>query len=163
MKFEPHADIMTKPVPPPLKRPDPFLQRVHTVIEDWIDTEWDRKEAIRNEALALGWNTDRATRYRDAVLTTHRLADCIDGMSEATFRRELEKLHAPKPGELIRSARIRFAAKLLTHTRLRVNQIGKRAGYKNEKHFTDAFRAEFDTTPSEYRRQFINTNGASTT
>ena len=147
-------NINSRPPPPPPS--NPFLQRVLNVIEDWIETEWDRKEAIRAEALALGWNTERSTRYRDAVLSTHRLAACIDGMSEATFRRELEKLKAPTPGELIRKARIRHAAKLLINTRLRVNRVGKQAGYRNEKHFTDAFRAEFKATPSEYRRRLIN-------
>jgi len=145
----------TNPSPQP-KPDDPFLQRVHAIIDEWIEGEWDKKEAIRSEALALGWNTERATRYQDATLTTHRLAMRVDGMSEATFRRELQKLNAPRPGELIRKARIRFAAKLLTDTRLRVNKIAKRAGYDNEKHFTDAFRSEFKTTPSEYRRRFIN-------
>lgn len=152
--------------PGPQRKPDdPFLQRVHAIIDEWIEGEWDKKEAIRSEALALGWNTERATRYQDATLTTHRLAMRVDGMSEATFRRELQKLNAPRPGELIRKARIRFAAKLLTDTRLRVNKIAKRAGYDNEKHFTDAFRSEFKTTPSEYRRRFINGDdktGAST-
>ncbi|MBS0232540.1 MAG: helix-turn-helix transcriptional regulator [Proteobacteria bacterium] len=140
---------------PPL---DPFLRRVLTAIEEWIETEWARKESIRTEALTGGWTTERKSRLRDATLTTNRLANHLDGMSEATFRRELEKLGAPPPGELIRKARIRYAAKLLTHTRLLVNKVGKRCGYRSEKHFTDAFRAELKTTPSAYRRSAINQN-----
>ncbi len=141
-------------------RLDPFLQRVQAIIDDWIEGEWDRREAIRSEALALGWTAERAARYNDALLTTHRLATRVDDMSEATFRRELEKLAAPKPGEMIRKARLRYAAKLLTHTRFRVSQVGKRSGYNDGKHFADAFRAEFNCTPSEYRRRFISsTNG----
>lgn len=163
MDLEPFAIAMTSDAEPTPARVDPFLQRVQAVIENWIEEEWDKKEAIRNEAVALGWNPERVARYKDAILTTHRLADCMDGMSEATFRRELEKLHAPKPGELIRKARIRFAAKLLTHTRLRVNKVAKRAGYDDKKHFTDAFRAELQVTPSEYRRRFISNNGEPTT
>jgi AraC-like DNA-binding protein len=161
MKHEPLVIAMTDAQPPP-QRSDPFLQRVPTIIEEWIEGEWEKKEAIRSEALALGWNAERAARYQDAILTTHRLALRVDGMSEATFRRELEKLHAPKPGELIRKARIRYAAQLLTHTRLRVNMIAKRAGYDNEKHFTDAFRAAFKVTPSEYRRRAIDNGGGAT-
>jgi AraC-like DNA-binding protein len=157
MKHQPHAVAMTSTEGRP-HGADPFLMRVQTIIEEWIEGEWDRKETIRAEAVALGWTTERATRYRDAILTTDRLANSLDGMSEATFRRELEKLGAPTPGELIRKARIRFAAKLLTHTRLQVNKIAKRAGYKSEKHFTDAFRAELKSTPSEYRRAMIRSN-----
>ncbi|WP_414463383.1 helix-turn-helix transcriptional regulator [Hyphomicrobium sp. DY-1] len=136
---------------------DPFLRRVYATIDDWIASEWERKEAIRTEALSSdGWTPERHARLRDATLTTHRLANRIDGMSEATFRRELAKLGAPPPGELIRKARMRHATKLLTHTRLMIHKIAKRCGYKSEKHFADAFRAEFHTTPSEYRRKFIS-------
>lgn len=152
---ETHSVMITRAGPPSRPIVDPFLQRVLTIIDEWIATEWDRKEAIRNEANALGWTTERTARYKDAVLTTHRLATLVDGVSEATFRRQLEQLAAPPPGELIRKARIRHAAKLLVTTRLMVNKVGKRAGYRNEKHFSDAFRATFKTTPSEYRRRFI--------
>ncbi len=40
--------------------------------------------------------------------------------------------------------------------KVEARKVAKRAGYDNEKHFTDAFRAEFKTTPSDYRRRFIN-------
>lgn len=127
-----------------------------SVIEEWIESEWENKDRIRAEASALGWNNARAARYRDADLTTSVLAARIDGMSDAKFRRELKKLGALPPGELIRKARIRFAAKLLTHTRLLVKQIAERSGYASEKHFSDAFRAEHGCTPSNYRRTAIN-------
>jgi AraC-like DNA-binding protein len=137
-------------------RPEhPFLKRVVAIIDEWIEGEWDRKEAIRYEASALGWNAEREARYRDATLTAELLAMRVDGMSDAKFRRELKKIGAPRPGDLIRKARIRHAAKLLTHTRLLVKQIAERAGYSSEKHFTDAFRAELKSTPSRYRRASI--------
>lgn len=138
--------------------PDPFLQRVLLIIQEWIEDEWETREAVRLEAAALGWNIERASRYRDSILTTPGLASRVDGMSEAKLRRELEKLEAPPPGELIRKARIRYAARLLVETRLLVKEVAHHAGYDNEKHFTDAFRAEHGTTPSDYRRAFISNN-----
>lgn len=138
---------------------NPFLQRVLLIIDDWVAEEWGRREAIRNEAAALGWNNERTARYRDTILTAPTLACRVDGMSEAKLRRELEKVGAPTPGELIRKARIRHAAQLLIATRLLVKEVAHRAGYENEKHFTDAFRAEYQATPSDYRRTFINGAG----
>lgn len=134
---------------------NPFLQRVLFIIDEWIADEWSLKEAIKNEASALGWNNERAARYRDSILTTPTLASRVDGMSEAKLRRELEKAGATTPGELIRKARLRLAARLLIETRLLVKEVAHRAGYDSEKHFTDAFRAEYDATPSDYRRAFI--------
>lgn len=150
------------PPPPPLAE-DPFLARVLAIIDACIQSEWDRKEAIKAEAMALGWNAERAARYRNATLTTEHLAARVDGVSEAKFRRDLEKVGAAPPGELIRKARIRHAARLLITTRLLVKQVAKRAGYKSEKHFTDAFRAELGATPSEYRRRFISKNSGAKT
>lgn len=134
---------------------DPFLQRVMFIIDGWVEGEWEAKEAIRHEAAALGWTPSRTARYKDAILSSHALAVRVDGMSETKFRRELEKVDAPTPGELIRKARMRYAAKLLRETRLLVKQVARRAGYDNDKHFADAFRAEFNTTPSDYRKSFI--------
>ncbi len=76
-------------------------------------------------------------------------------MSLSKLRRELDKLGAPSPGELIRKARLAHAAQLLTHTRLQVKQVALQSGYRSEKHFTDTFKAAYDATPSDYRRDFI--------
>lgn len=134
---------------------DPFIRRVLTIIDDAIEAEWPKKEAARNEAAALGWTIERRNAYAAITLTPQRLARLVDGMHETKFRRALCALGAPTPGDLIRKARIRYAARLLTHTRLMVKQIADRAGYRSEKHFTDVFRAMFDATPSDYRRAFI--------
>lgn len=140
---------------PPL---DPFLRRVLSTIDECIQDEWPMKEAAKNEAAALGWTANRRDAYRALTLTPRSLARRVDGMSEAKFRRELGSLGAPPPGELIRHARLRYAAKLLTHTRLLVKQVAERAGYRSEKHFTDVFRATYDMTPTDYRRAFITRN-----
>lgn len=137
---------------PPL---DPFLRRVVATIDECIEGEWPMKEAAKNEASALGWNKERRDAYKALTLTPARLANRLDGISESKFRRALLDIGAPPPGELIRKARLRYAAKLLTHTRLLVKQVAERAGYRSEKHFTDAFRAVFDATPTDYRRTFI--------
>jgi len=135
---------------------DPFLRRVVATIDECIEGEWPMKEAAKNEASALGWSKDRREAFKALTLTPARLALRLDGISESKFRRALFDIGAPPPGELIRRARLRYAAKLLTHTRLLVKQVAERAGYRSEKHFTDAFRAVFDATPTDYRRDSIN-------
>lgn len=135
--------------------PDPFLRRVLAAIDECIETEWSLKDAVLNEAAALGWTKERRDAYTALTLTPKKLASRIDGISESKLRRALADIDASPPGELIRTARIRYAAKLLTHTRLLVKQVAERTGYRSEKHFTDAFRAIYDTTPTEYRRAFI--------
>jgi AraC-like DNA-binding protein len=137
---------------------DPFLRRVLNAIDDWIESEWRLRDAARSEGAALGWTPERRENYLALTLTPRRLARRVDGMSEAKFRRELGSLGAPPPGELIRQARLRYAAKLLTHTRLLVKQVAERAGYRSEKHFTDVFRVTYDMTPTDYRRAFIANN-----
>lgn len=139
---------------------DPFLRRVVATIDECIEGEWLMKETARNEASALGWTKERRETFKALTLTPARLALRLDGISESKFRRALFDIGAPPPGELIRRARLRYAAKLLTHTRLLVKQVAERAGYRSEKHFTDAFRAVFDATPTDYRRvSIINSHG----
>lgn len=134
---------------------DPFHARVSALVTEWVETEWARREAIRQQAAESGWSADYEQRLADATLDSFMLARAVDNMSIAKLRRELEKVGAPPPGELIRAARIAHATKLLTHTRLMVRQIGERCGYRDEKHFKDAFKTATCATPTEFRRDFI--------
>lgn len=126
-----------------LRNTDPFLARVTGIIASSVETECEAEPG-----------------RSPLRLTAETLARRLDNISLAKLRRELEKLGAPPPGELIRKARLAHAAKLLTHTRLMVQQIADRSGYRSKKQFTDAFKAEFNTTPSDYRRKFINSQCA---
>lgn len=52
----------------------------------------------------------------------------------------------------LREERHREACSRLLHTRQQLNQIGHHIGYQSAAAFTNAFRARFGMTPSEYRR-----------
>lgn len=131
---------------------DPFLRRLKSIIETWVGGEWQSREAVRFEAAALGWTKERKDRYRNRQLTAIRLAAELDNISLSKLRRELDKLGAPPPAVLIRSARIAHARHLLSSTRLLVREIANRSGYRDEKHFILVFSKETGMTPSQYRR-----------
>jgi DNA-binding response OmpR family regulator len=52
----------------------------------------------------------------------------------------------------LREERHREACSRLLHTSQQLNQIGQHIGYQSAAAFTNAFRARFGMTPSEYRR-----------
>ena len=131
---------------------NPFCARVLRAIEAWIHGEWDRREAVREEAKALGWTEQRRRAYFETILTPAGLARQIDRISESKLRRELARLGAPPPGQLIRDARIEFAKHLLVHGRLLIREVADRAGYENEKHFSGVFMKATGVSPSQYRR-----------
>jgi len=136
-----------------LDHPHPYAQRVIAVASQWVDTEWQRKERIRLEAVAHGWTPQRWSAYADAVLTTNTLARSVDNVSLSKFRRALQDVDAPSPGQIIRAARLCHAERLLRETRLMVREVARRAGYSSEKHFATRFGLAFGCSPSDYRRK----------
>jgi len=138
----------------PPRTNNPFLKRVERTIDEWVETEWTRKEKIISCTVRHAPKS-RAAALAAATLTPERLAAQIDNISLSKLRRELSKVGAPSPGQLIRDARIAYATRLLIETRLMIREVRERAGYDNEKHFTTTFINATGLTPSEYRRQSI--------
>jgi AraC-like DNA-binding protein len=139
----------------PAYRDTPFYKRIDGVIRNWVEREWEALEAIRQEAATQGWSeTRKASCGRSAILTAQNLARAIDNISLSKLRRELDKINAPSPGQLIRDARIEYARRLLVTGRLLIREVADRAGYR-EKHFTEVFTSAVGMTPSKYRRLSI--------
>ena len=134
---------------------DPFFGRVLSMTERWVAAEWADREAIRRAAMKHGWTEQHRTDYEAAILTAENLAHRLDNISISKLRRELRKLGAPTPGEIIRAARIDHAKHLLVTTRLLVREISERSGYDSEKHFATQFQRATGVTPSAYRRNGI--------
>jgi len=131
----------------------PFVLRVHAIAREWVTTEWDTKQRIIREAIALGWTPSRRDDHlAAATLTSQTLAARLDNISLSTLSRALAQHGAPPPGKIIRTARLEFARDLLLTTKMMVRDIARRAGYKSEKHFAEKFHAAFGCSPSEYRR-----------
>jgi transcriptional regulator GlxA family with amidase domain len=141
--------------PAVLDAENPYLLRVQRLVRTWVQEEWEAKEAIRAKMARNSRLHSLLGELAEATLNPENLAHRLDNISVSKLRRELRKLGAPSPGELIRDARMEYARHLLTHTRLLVREVAERAGYANEKFFTRSFVEKFGAVPTEYRRASI--------
>lgn len=141
------------PMEPLMVTASPFLTRVYELISKWVQEEWLIIDAIKRDMTRSGKSTNAA--IEESRLTLNNLAKRLDNISQATLLRELRKLNAPAPGEIIRLTRLTFARHLLIHTRLLVRDVALRAGYDNERHFSEMFIREFSMRPSHFRRAHV--------
>lgn len=140
---------------PPQPLGIPFLDRVYDLTQRWIQEEWLVITALKRDAARNGKKPIYLAAIEESRLTPDNLAKRLDNISQATLRRELKKLNAPSPGQIIRKTRIAYAKHLLTHTRMMVRDIAQRAGYENERHFGEVFATEENCSPTEYRRKHV--------
>ncbi|WP_426671039.1 two-component regulator propeller domain-containing protein [Mucilaginibacter sp. McL0603] len=71
-------------------------------------------------------------------------------VSRYTLYKKILSMTGKTPNELVRSMRLKRAAQLLETGHLTISQIGHKVGFKSQKYFVKAFKAEFDTIPSRY-------------
>lgn len=151
---KPAEDKPAYPPMPPIAVPkSPFLARVYDLTSRWVQEEWIAIDAIKRDMSKSGKASQLA--IEETRLTLNTLSKRLDNISQATLLRELKKLNAPPPGEIIRVTRLHFARHLLIHTRLLVRDVALRAGYDNERHFSERFIREFGCRPSDFRRQHV--------
>jgi DNA-binding response OmpR family regulator len=74
------------------------------------------------------------------------------GTTQRHLSHEFRRLVGTAVFAWLREERHREACFRLLHTNQQLNQIGQRIGYQSAAAFTNAFRARFGMTPSEYRR-----------
>lgn len=165
--YKPPASANGLPFAPmPIEQADgiaPFLHRINELVLKWVQEEWAAIETIKQDAAKHGWNNHRKTALAEAKLTIPNLASRLDNISEATLRRELKKLNAPSPGEIIRNARIAYAKHLLTHTRILIRDVGVRAGYSDQRHFSAIFSEVSLQSPSDFRKAHVNNHATQQT
>lgn len=151
------------PYPPmdPVERPNsPFLARVYDLVCIWVQQEWTTIDTIKRDTTRSGKSV--VTAIKECRLTLDTLAKRLDNISQATLLRELKKLNGPPPGEIIRVTRLHFARHLLIHTRMLVRNVALRAGYDNQRHFSEMFIREFGYKPSDFRRRHVQQAAAAT-
>lgn len=136
-------------------RDQPYLKRIDLVVRQWLAGEWETLSAIAVVAEKRGWTKARQQAYAAAALTPETLARRLDNISYHTLRRELERLGAPSPGDLIRSARLQYACHLLVSTRLKIRDVAARTGYDSDKHFSMLFTQTYGLSPRAYRNAQI--------
>lgn len=135
---------------------DPFLVRVTNLIAEWVQKEWLAIDNVKREAARHGWTPQfREQAILEVTLTPDNLARSLDNISQPTLRRELSKLNAPPPGELIRNARLDFAKHLMTHTRMMGRDIAIKVGFAHYRYFAGVFTDTIGMSPSQYRRRHV--------
>jgi len=71
-------------------------------------------------------------------------------MSRYTLYKKILALTGKTPNEFIRHMRLKRAAQLLENGYLTISQICYKVGFKSQKYFVKAFKAEFNVSPSSY-------------
>ena len=73
-------------------------------------------------------------------------------LSESRLQHLFKQETGVQLGRLLTEQRLRKAAELLIHTRLRIKEIAAVAGYEHTSSFTRAFEQHFAQPPQVYRR-----------
>ena len=103
---------------------------------------------------------DRTLAYIfDHVSEDVRLAEAaaLAGMSESGFSRHFQRASGQSFTDTVRKLRLIHACHLLEQTDLPVAVVSRRVGYRNLSNFNRQFRATYDRTPSEHRRDQLRT------
>ena len=74
-------------------------------------------------------------------------------MSRASLHRKLKSITGFPPSELIRSIRLRKAAKLILNKVDTVSQIALLVGFNDYSHFSKSFKKHFGVAPTSYEEQ----------
>jgi AraC-like DNA-binding protein len=74
-------------------------------------------------------------------------------MSRTSLHRKIKSITGFPPSELIRSIRLRTAAKLIANRVDTATQISLRVGFEDYSHFSKAFKKHFGVSPSSYEEQ----------
>jgi len=80
-------------------------------------------------------------------------------VSRYTLYKKILMMTGKTPNELVRQMRLKRAAQLLETGHLTISQIGHKVGFKSQKYFVKAFKAEFDTIPSRYAERVHSVDG----
>ena len=81
-------------------------------------------------------------------------ADFI-GFSEVYFVRFFKKAQKMTPHNYLIRLRLDRACNLLLHTKLPINLIADKVGYKTARYFSKAFFDRYGMTPTEYRNKYL--------
>ena len=75
------------------------------------------------------------------------------GMSRTNMHRKIKSITGFPPSELIRSIRLRKAAKLILNKVDSVTQIAILVGFDDYSHFSKTFKKHFGVSPSSYEER----------
>jgi AraC-like DNA-binding protein len=88
----------------------------------------------------------------DPLFGVEKMASDLN-MSRASLHRKIKSITGFPPSELIRSIRLRTAAKLILNKVDSVSQIAIRVGFNDYSHFSKSFKKHFGVAPTSYDGQ----------
>ncbi len=91
----------------------------------------------------------------DPQLNVSELCSLYD-INYKQFYRKLKQITGKTPVEFIKNIRLKRASVLLQNKEFNVSEIMYMVGFSNSSYFSKCFKAEFNTTPIQYREQFLN-------
>ncbi len=97
----------------------------------------------------------KVLRYIEENYRTGTLAEVANALHYDLYwlSREIKRQTGKNYKELLQEKRLTQAAYFLTHTSLRVDEIGEAVGYNNLSYFHRIFQAKYGVTPKKYRSQ----------
>ncbi|WP_170154553.1 hybrid sensor histidine kinase/response regulator transcription factor [Mangrovibacterium diazotrophicum] len=88
----------------------------------------------------------------DSDLNVNALCE-ISGVNNKQIYRKMKQLTGMTPVEYIRSVRMKKAAMLLRQQKFSVAEVMYMVGFSNHSYFSKCFKAEFNTTPLQYKEE----------
>lgn len=85
----------------------------------------------------------------DTQFSVEKMADLMN-MSRTSLHRKIKSISGFPPSELIRSIRLRTAARLIQNKADTVSQIALRVGFDDYSHFSKSFKKHFGVSPTLY-------------
>ncbi len=110
----------------------------------------------------MGWiNTPFANRVRNVVeehigdedFSVVQLAEEVN-VGRTTLYTRIVEITGKTPSEMIKLTRLYQAAQLLKEDAGNISEIAYACGFKSISHFSKTFKAEFENSPSEYKRTY---------
>lgn len=92
---------------------------------------------------------------QNAALSVDDLAHHM-GMGRSLFFQKIKHLSGMTPNDYLRTYRLKRAAFLLTHGKLRINEICYEVGFSSPSYFAKRFSQQFGLSPSDYQKKEMN-------